>query len=43
MIDEKERAQARADLRTAFMGFGLALVMLAVIMGGASALALVLH
>jgi hypothetical protein len=43
MVTEQEREQARADLKIAFMGFGLAVVVLAVIMGGASLLAIVLH
>jgi hypothetical protein len=43
MVTEEQRAQARADLKIAFMGFGLAAVVLAIIMGGASFLAIVLH
>lgn len=43
MADHREREQARADLKTAFLGFALALTVLAIVIGGASALAMFLH
>jgi len=39
----EEREQARADLKIALTGFGIALLGLAIIMGTAAALAVLLH
>jgi hypothetical protein len=43
MVDQHEREMARADLKTAATGVAFALVVLAIVMGGASVLAIALH
>jgi len=43
MVDSQTRERARADFKIAMTGMGVAIVALAIIMGGAAFLAIALH